>query len=233
MAGALLPRKHTLLSLLALQATLFNSRGKCLSVLKVQTDVVPGRTHLALPACLTGDSSIVGASARVLLPACFPLSALCSAFTCTGGIPAYRTGARIFYFCPGNATCFAPLPCRWQSNSRDKWQFNSQGKCTSIPQIDDPKAHATACNSPRSCAASYPTKVGHALLIFATLMCSIGSWPWSASLSHVPRPTPPRSGHALFGAKLAHQLLHVQSSSRVPSLMRCALPHQALAMLSF
>jgi len=40
-----------------------------------------------------------------------------------------------------------------------RWQFNEQGACTRIPQIDDPKAHQTACNSPRSCAAAYPTKV--------------------------------------------------------------------------
>lgn len=40
------------------------------------------------------------------------------------------------------------------------WTFDTTGACKRIPQIDDPKAHATACNSPRSCVKAYPTKVG-------------------------------------------------------------------------
>lgn len=39
------------------------------------------------------------------------------------------------------------------------WQFNGAGKCTSVPQIEDPKAHATACASPRNCVRAFPVKV--------------------------------------------------------------------------
>jgi hypothetical protein len=40
------------------------------------------------------------------------------------------------------------------------WQFNSQGCCTSIPQIGDAKAEAVACQSKRSRVNAYPVKVG-------------------------------------------------------------------------
>ncbi|KAF5835124.1 Rieske [2Fe-2S] iron-sulfur domain-containing protein [Dunaliella salina] len=76
------------------------------------------------------------------------------------------------------------------------WQFNSEGKCTSIPQIDDPKAHATACSSSRSCAASYPTKKHAGLL-----------WIW-------PESTPEAK---LTSASAEHQppdLPHVESPTR-------------------
>eukprot|EP00882_Tetradesmus_deserticola_P029936 GHRQ01033572.1.p1 GENE.GHRQ01033572.1~~GHRQ01033572.1.p1 ORF type:complete len:304 (+),score=124.47 GHRQ01033572.1:348-1259(+) len=44
------------------------------------------------------------------------------------------------------------------------WQFDSQGKCTSIPQIGEPAAHAAACSSKRTCAIAYPCQVAQGLL---------------------------------------------------------------------
>ncbi|WIA39874.1 hypothetical protein OEZ86_013318 [Tetradesmus obliquus] len=44
------------------------------------------------------------------------------------------------------------------------WQFDSQGKCTSIPQIGEPAAHAAACSSKRTCAITYPSQVAQGLL---------------------------------------------------------------------
>jgi phenylpropionate dioxygenase-like ring-hydroxylating dioxygenase large terminal subunit len=35
------------------------------------------------------------------------------------------------------------------------WTFDGLGACTSIPQLDDAKAHATACASPRSCVRAF------------------------------------------------------------------------------
>lgn len=45
------------------------------------------------------------------------------------------------------------LVCRYHG-----WEFNGEGKATAIPMSTDPKAEATACESPRSCAKSYPVK---------------------------------------------------------------------------
>lgn len=39
------------------------------------------------------------------------------------------------------------------------WLFNETGACTSIPQIADQKAHATACSSNRGCVKAYPAQV--------------------------------------------------------------------------
>ncbi|KAL6749465.1 pheophorbide a oxygenase [Haematococcus lacustris] len=44
------------------------------------------------------------------------------------------------------------------------WQFSPEGRCAAIPQLEDPKALATACASPRNCVQAYPTKVVHGLL---------------------------------------------------------------------
>lgn len=44
------------------------------------------------------------------------------------------------------------------------WHFDSQGKCTKIPQIDDPKAHAFSCSQQSARINVYPTKVQHGLL---------------------------------------------------------------------
>lgn len=47
------------------------------------------------------------------------------------------------------------------------WQFNGEGRCASIPQLDAPSQEA-ACRSPRSCVSSYPCQVRHGLLwVFA------------------------------------------------------------------
>lgn len=45
------------------------------------------------------------------------------------------------------------LVCRYHG-----WEFNGEGKATAIPMSTDAKAAATACDSPRSCAVSYPVK---------------------------------------------------------------------------
>lgn len=42
--------------------------------------------------------------------------------------------------------------------------FDASGSCTNIPQMADPKAHATACSSSRSCVKSYPVSVQQGLL---------------------------------------------------------------------
>jgi len=44
------------------------------------------------------------------------------------------------------------------------WTFDASGSCTSIPQMGDPKAHATACSSSRSCVKYYPVSVQQGLL---------------------------------------------------------------------
>jgi phenylpropionate dioxygenase-like ring-hydroxylating dioxygenase large terminal subunit len=44
------------------------------------------------------------------------------------------------------------------------WTFDSKGACTSIPQLGDEKAHATACSSARSCVKRFPCQVRHGLL---------------------------------------------------------------------
>ena len=38
------------------------------------------------------------------------------------------------------------------------WEFGNDGKATAIPMSTDAKAEKTACESPRSCAVSYPVK---------------------------------------------------------------------------
>eukprot|EP00798_Chlamydomonas_sp_ICE-L_P005946 gene5946-33522_t len=38
------------------------------------------------------------------------------------------------------------------------WRFGGAGKCTTVPQAEDSRAAATACNSPRSAATAYPTQ---------------------------------------------------------------------------
>lgn len=45
------------------------------------------------------------------------------------------------------------LVCRYHG-----WEFNGEGKATAIPMSIDSKAEVTACESPRSCAKSYPVK---------------------------------------------------------------------------
>jgi len=102
------------------------------------------------------------------------------------------------------------------------WQFNSQGKCTSIPQIDDPKAHATACNSPRSCAASYPTKK-HAGLLWIWPESSPEAKLTSASAEHQPPDlphveSPTRSAWYIREVPIRYDMLleNVMDPSHVP-----------------
>ena len=45
------------------------------------------------------------------------------------------------------------LVCRYHG-----WEFGNDGKATAIPMSTDAKAEKTACESPRSCAVSYPVK---------------------------------------------------------------------------
>ena len=45
------------------------------------------------------------------------------------------------------------IVCRYHG-----WEFGNDGKATAIPMSTDAKAEATACESPRSCAVSYPVK---------------------------------------------------------------------------
>lgn len=51
--------------------------------------------------------------------------------------------------------CLLACPCR---------RFDGSGQCTSIPQLGDPKAHATATSSSRSCVKSHPVAVHKGLL---------------------------------------------------------------------
>ncbi|KAF8055112.1 PTC52 [Scenedesmus sp. PABB004] len=61
------------------------------------------------------------------------------------------------------------------------WEFDATGRCTSIPQIGDAKAAATACASGRTCAVTYPTQVAQGLL-----------WVWpDAASPELARATPP------------------------------------------
>ena len=45
------------------------------------------------------------------------------------------------------------LVCRYHG-----WEFNGEGKAVSIPMSTDDAAEATACESPRSCATSFPVQ---------------------------------------------------------------------------
>ena len=45
------------------------------------------------------------------------------------------------------------IVCRYHG-----WEFGNDGKATAIPMSTDAKAEKTACESPRSCAVSYPVK---------------------------------------------------------------------------
>eukprot|EP00884_Botryococcus_braunii_P016056 jgi/Botrbrau1/3133/Bobra.0070s0105.1 len=40
------------------------------------------------------------------------------------------------------------------------WRFDGEGKCTDIPQANDPRAAEAALRSPRACATPFPVKVG-------------------------------------------------------------------------
>lgn len=44
------------------------------------------------------------------------------------------------------------------------WRFDGAGRCTLIPQIGDPKAHAAATAQRRACLATFPTRVKGGLL---------------------------------------------------------------------
>ncbi|PNH06499.1 Pheophorbide a oxygenase, chloroplastic, partial [Tetrabaena socialis] len=44
------------------------------------------------------------------------------------------------------------------------WRFDGSGACTSIPQAESQEAVRKACNSPRSCAKTYPTREAQGLL---------------------------------------------------------------------
>jgi pheophorbide a oxygenase len=76
------------------------------------------------------------------------------------------------------------------------WTFEgSTGKCVRIPQLDtDPAAHTTACNSAKSCVASYPTRVSCGLLWI---------WPESgpqaaATAAATPNYEPPTEGRTTW-----------------------------------
>ncbi len=58
-------------------------------------------------------------------------------------------------------TLSPPLPA---ATTTSGWRFNGAGACTSIPQIGDAKAHATATASPRACLPMFPTRVKGGLL---------------------------------------------------------------------
>ena len=51
------------------------------------------------------------------------------------------------------------------------WTFTGEGKCTSIPQIEQGTGLETALKSPRSCVAAYPTKEAQGMLwVYPTSM---------------------------------------------------------------
>jgi len=51
------------------------------------------------------------------------------------------------------------------------WTFTGEGKCTSIPQIEQGTGLETALKSPRSCVAAYPTKEAQGMLwVYPTTM---------------------------------------------------------------
>jgi hypothetical protein len=59
-----------------------------------------------------------------------------------------------------DARTHTPAPPR----PRSGWRFDGAGRCTLIPQIGDPKAHAAATASPRACLRTFPTQVKGTLL---------------------------------------------------------------------
>lgn len=50
------------------------------------------------------------------------------------------------------------------AHARSGWCFDGAGACKSIPQIGDPKAHATACGSARSAVGHFPSRSMFGLL---------------------------------------------------------------------
>lgn len=62
------------------------------------------------------------------------------------------------------------------------WLFDGSGSCTSIPQIPDPKAHATACSSNRACVSAYPTQVGWVELRIYMLQSLLHAQPSAVNL---------------------------------------------------
>ncbi|GBF90562.1 hypothetical protein Rsub_03134 [Raphidocelis subcapitata] len=75
------------------------------------------------------------------------------------------------------------------------WRFDGSGACRDIPQIEDPKARATACSSGRACARSFPCQAKGGLL-----------WVWMDAKSPPPPDAAPpvaeeigREGWTLLG----------------------------------
>jgi len=62
------------------------------------------------------------------------------------------------------------------------WQFDGEGRCTSIPQIAEPAGHKTACASKRTCAIKYPCQAAQGLLWV---------WPDAASAAQAAVTPPP------------------------------------------
>ena len=58
----------------------------------------------------------------------------------------------------------AARPRRPVPNARAAGTFDKSGACSSIPQIGDAKAQATACGSGRACVKAYPVQVLHGVL---------------------------------------------------------------------
>jgi len=59
------------------------------------------------------------------------------------------------------------------------WTFTGEGKCTSIPQIEQGTGLETALKSPRSCVAAYPTKEAQGML-----------WVYPTSMDNAPATLP-------------------------------------------
>ncbi len=96
--------------------------------------------------------------------------------------PPARPPPRLAPLSDGRLTADGSLMCSYHG-----WTFDSKGSCTSVPQIADEKAQATACGSSRSCVKRYPSQVRWPAIVgwVVTLGCSDTGCP-SASHTRTP-----------------------------------------------
>jgi hypothetical protein len=81
------------------------------------------------------------------------------------GVATGRRAQSVLLICLRCATATAPCAriapdvlCAAHGLPYAGWTFESSGRCTSIPQISNARAHTVACANRRACIKSYPTQ---------------------------------------------------------------------------
>ena len=83
------------------------------------------------------------------------------------------------------------IVCRYHG-----WEFGNDGKATAIPMSTDAKAEKTACESPRSCAVSYPVKE-EAGVLWVWPTAGADAWLEASATPVATAAAPPASGQEL------------------------------------